>query len=232
MAEKKIRLFTVPNIITLANMACGIMAILYALNFGDLTAAFWFIAAAALLDFLDGFAARALKQYSEVGKQLDSLADVVSFGVAPSVILYSVYISSGGTFEWGISLFVLALFSALRLAKFNVDDSQTDSFKGLPTPACALFVAAGGYLFAAETFTIEPLYILLTALILCYLLVSPHRMLALKFHNFSWRDNASRYTFIALSITALAIFQIMAVPFIIVGYVLVSAGSNAVCIKR
>ncbi len=216
----KIRLFTLPNILTLANLACGSVAAVYVLRYDDLRTAFWLVAAAAVLDFLDGFAARLTGQYSEVGKQLDSLSDMVGFGVVPAAVLFSMYNSVGGPGPWGWLVFAVALFSALRLAKFNVDDSQSDSFVGLPTPACALLVASGGWLFAEDAFTVTPECIVAAAALLSYLLICPLRMFALKFRDYSFRNNAMRYCFLALSAVGLAVFHIAAIPFIIAGYVL------------
>lgn len=216
----KIRIFTLPNILTLANLACGSAAVVYALRYDDLRVAFWLVAAAAVLDFLDGFAARLTGQYSEVGKQLDSLCDMVSFGLAPSAVLFSIYNTVGGPAPWGWVVFAVALFSALRLAKFNVDDSQSDSFTGLPTPACALLVTSAGWLFAGGAFTVTPECIVAVAILLSYLLICPLRMMALKFRNFSFRGNAMRYCFLVISAAGLAVFHITAIPFIIIGYVL------------
>ena len=232
MLTKKIRLFTIPNMFTLANLACGSVATVLASGRGDLRTAFWYVAAAAVFDFLDGFVARLTKQYSEVGKQLDSLCDMVSFGLAPGAILFSMYGTMGGPEPWGYLVFTVTLFSALRLAKFNVDDTQSDSFVGLPVPACALFVASAGWLFASGTFTVNPWYIVVVAVALSYFLVSPVRMFALKFHDFSFRNNVLRYCFLILSAAGIAVFHIAAIPFIIMGYILISIVCSFACSKR
>lgn len=232
MTEKKIRLFTLPNVITLGNLACGAAAVVFALRFNELQTAFWLVATAAALDFLDGFVARLTKQFSEVGKQLDSLCDMVSFGLAPSAVLYSMYTSVEGPEPWGYAVFVISLFSALRLAKFNIDELQSDSFVGLPTPACALFVVSAGWLFASGAFTIRPEFILAIAVFLSYLLISPLRMFALKFHDFSFKNNSIRYCFLALSAIGIAVFRIAAIPFIIMAYILISFVSGLVCSRR
>lgn len=222
----KIRLFTIPNMITLANLFCGCMAVIYLGTEYDLRKAFIFIIAAAVLDFLDGFTARLLKSYSEIGKQLDSLADMVSFGLAPAMALFVMYIRSGGLewFEYGqYAVFIVALFSALRLAKFNIDETQKEEFVGLPTPACALFILSTGWIFAGGSFTIHPAGIIITAVCLSYLLISPVRMFALKFKSFGFRENALRYIFLGCSLVCLIMFRITAIPFIILGYIITSA---------
>lgn len=221
----KIRLFTIPNMITLANLFCGCMAVLYLGTEHDLQKAFIFITAAAVLDFFDGFAARILKSYSEVGKQLDSLADMVSFGIAPSMVLYTLYMMYGGAGWSGYGqyiVFAVALFSALRLAKFNIDETQSEEFSGLPTPACALFISSAGWVFSESAYVIHPAWIVVSAVILSYLLISPVRMFSFKFKTFGFKENALRYIFLGFSLLCLAILRIKAIPFIILSYVIVS----------
>lgn len=218
----KIRLFTIPNILTLCNLLCGSVAVLFALRFDDIQISFYLIIAAAIFDFLDGFVARLLKSYSPVGKELDSLADVISFGMAPSSILFSMYQLAGGTGWWGYAVFILAAFSALRLAKFNIDENQAYGFIGMPTPAAALFVSASGYLFAAGLYILNPYYTIGIAVVLSYFLVSNIPMFALKFTHYGFKGNELRYTFCLLSIVGLILWGIVAIPFIIMAYVLVS----------
>ena len=232
----KIRLITLPNIVTLCNLLCGAVAVVYTLAFSDLQTAFWLVIAAAVFDFLDGFTARLTGSFSPVGKELDSLSDMVSFGVAPSCVLFAMYqtqsgaLSGGGVDPWGFAVFLVAAFSALRLAKFNVDESQSYEFEGLPTPAAALFVCSAGYLFAEGVYVVRPSYILLCALCISYFLVSPVRMFAFKFHGYGLREpqNLLRYLFLLLSLVALVIFRIKAIPFIILAYILVSLVRNIV----
>ena len=232
MPKQKIKLFTIPNMFTLANLACGSAAAVCALRFDDLRTAFWLVVAAAAFDFLDGFVARLTKQYSEVGKQLDSICDMVSFGLVPAAVLFSMYNTVGGPEPWGYLVFCVALFSALRLAKFNVDESQSDGFVGMPTPACALFVASAGWLFASGAYNVTPECIVIVAALLSYLLVCPLRMFALKFHDFSFRNNAVRYCFLILSAAGIALFRIAAIPFIIMGYALISLVCSFACTKH
>ncbi|MFI3330857.1 MAG: CDP-diacylglycerol--serine O-phosphatidyltransferase [Rikenellaceae bacterium] len=218
----KIKLFTFPNFLTLLNLLCGSMAVMYCFRDGDLKMAFWLIILSAVFDFFDGFAARLLKSYSEVGKQLDSLADMVSFGLAPGAILYVIYSQSMGDERFVPAVFIITLFSALRLAKFNVDTRQSEEFIGLPTPAATLFVSSSGYLFAEGMFAVNPYYVLGVGACLAALLVGNNVMFALKFKNFSLKDNALRYSFLVVSLVAMLVFKIVAIPFIIMLYILIS----------
>lgn len=181
-----------------------------------------FIVMAAVFDFLDGFAARLFKSYSPLGKELDSLADCVSFGFAPSAILLNIYEASGGVEPWGYLVFVLAAFSALRLAKFNIDENQSTQFIGMPTPAAALMVASSGYLVGTGMYAVNPWFAVLLAFVLSYLLVCKVPMFALKFKHYGFRGNEVRYLFAGCAVVALVIWQILAIPFIILAYVALS----------
>lgn len=218
----KIRLLTLPNILTLCNLLCGAAAAVSALRFGNLQWPLLFIVMAAVFDFLDGFAARLFKSYSPLGKELDSLADCVSFGFAPSAILLNIYEASGGVEPWGYLVFVLAAFSALRLAKFNIDENQSTQFIGMPTPAAALMVASSGYLVGTGMYAVNPWFAVLLAFVLSYLLVCKVPMFALKFKHYGFRGNEVRYLFAGCAVVALAIWQILAIPFIILAYVALS----------
>lgn len=218
----KIRLLTLPNILTLCNLLCGAAAAVSALRFGNLQWPLLFIVMAAVFDFLDGFAARLFKSYSPLGKELDSLADCVSFGFAPSAILLNIYEASGGVEPWGYLVFVLAAFSALRLAKFNIDENQSTQFIGMPTPAAALMVASSGYLVGTGMYAVNPWFAVLLAFVLSYLLVCNVPMFALKFKHYGFRGNEVRYLFAGCAVVALAIWQILAIPFIILAYVALS----------
>jgi CDP-diacylglycerol--serine O-phosphatidyltransferase len=230
----------VPNFITSLNLASGFIAIIFAIN-GELTTASWLILAAMIFDFLDGFSARILKSYSDVGKELDSLADVVSFGVAPAVIIYhllrstlSLYapsIVSSDSIRATIILFtpvIMPVCAALRLAIFNTDDTQTSSFKGLPTPANALavitVVLAAHYSNAdiLTKLTGSPIALIIITIILSVLMVSRIPMLSLKIHNLKIRGNEGRYLLIISVVIVLALFGIIAAPLIIPLYIIVS----------
>lgn len=235
MSVPKIKLFTIPNFITLLNLLSGCLAIVYAF-YGNLTIAALLIFAAGIFDFFDGFAARLLKSYSEVGKQLDSLADVVSFGVAPSIIVYGMYCQYFSlddpdfTFVNAVftqkliltSSFVIALFSALRLAKFNIDERQSDSFIGVPTPANAFVIASLPFIIdkfpKQEIFFQSPTFLLPFTIIMSLLLVSEIPLISLKFKNWSLKENKFRYILLAISLLLLVFLQVAAIPGIFVTY--------------
>ena len=226
----KIKLFTVPNLLTLSNLLCGAFASLAALVYGSLEWAFWLIVLAAVFDFFDGFVARLLKCPSAIGVELDSLADMVSFGFAPSAVVYAMTVGGmvEGTPVWirlvaTFVCFVMAAFSALRLAKFNIDETQTVEFCGLPTPAGSLLCASLGMLWQQGAVALSSDGVLLIAVLTSLLLVSPIRMFALKFHGFGWRGNEVRYLFLLASIVLIIILRTYAIPVIIVLYIVVSA---------
>ena len=226
---------SIPNFITCLNLFTGCVAILIAFQ-GSLEYAAYLVGLAAVFDFLDGMVARLLHAYSEIGKQLDSLADMVSFGVLPGVIMYklmqkSAMVDPNTTLMQAeiipFAAFIIIIFSALRLAKFNIDSRQTSSFIGLPTPANTIFIASLPLILAADSFNLSG-YILniygLMALsgILCYMLVAEIPLFALKFKNLTWKDNAVRFIFLLTAIPLLFIFKFAAIPVIIVLYVLLS----------
>lgn len=226
----KVRFFTVPNLLTLGNLLCGSYAAVVLIAYHDLTTAMLLIVASALFDFCDGFAARLLHCASPIGVQLDSLADMVSFGLVPSLALYCLYDDAPALFAWSDGLMsaarfitlIVAAFSALRLAKFNIDDTQHTEFCGLPTPANALLCLSLGVLAQNGTLVLHKEVILLLAVVTALLLISPIRMFALKFKSFGWSGNRLRYSFIAVSAVLAAIFGFAAVPAIIVLYIVVS----------
>lgn len=226
----KIRLFTLPNILTLANLMAGVLAIVATLNYHDYETALWLIVAAAIFDFFDGFVARLLHQQSSLGVQLDSLADDVTFGVAPALVMFDLYrgaearwVDNEVVMQWlGLVVLLIAAFSVLRLAKFNIDTTQSTEFEGLPTPANALFIISLALLVEQGHLLLYKEIILAVALLSCYLLISPIRMFALKFKGFGIKDNALRYGFIFVALVVIICFTTYSIPTIIVLYIVVS----------
>ena len=226
----KIRLFTVPNMLTLANLLAGCAAIIFTLQYHAYETAFWLIIAAAIFDFLDGFAARLLKQTSPLGVQLDSLADDVTFGLAPAIVMYDLYINSTsyygldpevmGWLKWGV--LIIAAFSVLRLAKFNIDTTQSAEFEGLPTPANALMLMSLAVLSEAGKVTLHQESILLISLAAALLLISPIRMFALKFKSFGIKGNELRYGFIVAALALIILVPAYSLLAIIVLYIALS----------
>ena len=230
----------IPNIITLANLFCGLCAIIFAFQ-GNLRLASFCIFAGASFDFFDGLAARLLKVTGELGKQLDSMADMVTFGVAPGFILFHIMcdlpqgiIFRGATFEGfffpGILALLIPIFSAVRLAKFNIDTRQITSFIGLPTPALAILVAAIP-LINTDLF---PLFVNLRflipfSIILPLFLVAKIPLFSLKFskeEGLVSSLNIFRITLILASLILLFVFQFAAIPFIVILYLILSIVNN------
>lgn len=215
-----------PNLLTLGNLLCGCIGILLAREF-PLYAPAYLVWLACVFDFFDGFAARALKINSTIGKELDSLADMVSFGVLPSVVMFTWLENSAPESYIPYIAFLIALFSALRLAKFNVDENQTDSFIGLPTPANALFITGLVFLSAPFNFiTSSTAGLVVVSIIFSLLLVAPINLFALKFKNFRWADNKLRFTFIGLSVLLLGWKQAESVSLIILLYLILSLATR------
>jgi len=214
----------IPNFITCLNLFSGCIAAYLAFK-GNYQGAFIAILLASVFDFLDGFAARLLKAYSPMGKELDSLADMVSFGLAPGAIVFSL-LSETGLNEWLPFLgFLIPVFSGLRLAKFNIDDRQTTSFIGLPVPANAIFWA--GLVYSFSPFLLDTVWLLLILIIVfSYLLVSELPMFSLKFRNVSWADNQTQYIFLIGCVAILGYFQTSAFSIIIGWYIASSIGIN------
>lgn len=220
----------IPNTLTCGNLICGGIAT-YNAFMGDIPLAMTFIIAGAVFDFFDGFVARLLKVSSPIGKELDSLADDITFGLAPAAIVFSLFQTLHYP-SWMDSIvayipytaFLIAAFSALRLAKFNLDERQSSSFIGMPTPANALFwgsLALG----LQDTWTIweGSVYTLLILILLtCYLLIAEIPMFALKFKHFNWKGNEVRYLFLISCIPAFIFLGIAAFAAIILWYVILS----------
>jgi CDP-diacylglycerol--serine O-phosphatidyltransferase len=189
----------------------------------------YFVWIACIFDFFDGFAARILKVSSPIGKELDSLADLISFGLLPSVVLYKMLVAANAPEYVPYLAFSIAVFSALRLAIFNLDERQSDSFRGLPTPANALFVTSLPLLTGIVAIALYDYWVLcFMAVISSYLLVSGIELFALKFKNFSWQDNKIRFTFLALAVLLLVVLQRAAIPVIILLYIALSLGVRVV----
>ena len=219
----------IPNAVTCLNLFSGCLGIVFAFQ-GELKSASYAILVAAVLDFLDGMLARVLKAYSDIGKELDSLADVVSFGVLPSVLIYQFFLQSPQQDSWStwinFSAFLIAVFSALRLAKFNIDVRQSDNFIGLPTPANALLISSfpfiidqGGFL---SSYILNTYFLLLFSIAMCILLVSEIPLISLKFKNIELKQNLLRYILVFSSLVLLVLFKFAAVPLIIILYFLIS----------
>lgn len=210
----------IPNFITCMNLFSGCVAVILAFK-GNYQGAFIAILVAAVFDFFDGFAARILKAYSPMGKELDSLADVISFGLAPGMIVFSL-LTEANVCEWLPYLaFLIPVFSGLRLAKFNIDERQTSSFIGMPTPANAIFWA--GLAFSYSGFLVQNYWaIIILTVLFSYLLVAEIPMFALKVKNLAWKDNQIQYIFLLVTVILLGVFQLNAFAPIIGWYILLS----------
>lgn len=229
----------IPNFLTCLNVLCGILAVFFAIN-ARIDFAIWLIFAGALLDFGDGFVARVLNAYSNIGKELDSLADLISFGAAPAAIWYTVikYQLTGSYatdfFTLSISQqiitlapFVMVAFAALRLAKFNVDTRQSENFLGLTTTATGIFTASFAYKFLQnpEWFSwLSPLIILIVIGFFSIMLISEVPMFSLKFKNMRWDENKERFVLLLLAIVFTVLLGAGGIAAVILYYILVSLG--------
>ena len=220
----------IPNTLTSCNLISGCIAIVFALN-ANFSMALTFIVVGAVFDFFDGMSARLLGVSSPIGKELDSLADVVTFGVAPSSMIYPLLLTldKSGWHEPLASAvpyvaFVMAAFSAIRLAKFNLDERQTTSFIGLPTPANALFWAA--LIVGSEDMLVAQSHVILLLIVLVFisswLLVAEIPMFALKFKHWGWHENRIKYVFLVSCLPILLIFGISGISVIIAWYICLS----------
>ena len=250
MSQKDNIFFWVPNAITSMNLVCGSLSVFFAVD-GQLGLAAIFIFAAAIFDFLDGFAARLLKAYSAIGKELDSLADLVSFGLAPAAIVFTmleltlfgqnqhIQDIDANWSQWITLLTSLAIpvAGAFRLAKFNTDDRQSEQFLGMPIPANAIFFASLALMLVLGNQSIaEPIilnkYTLLASIFTCsFLMVSELPMFNLKFKNLKLKENALRYVFLGVTLLMLVFLQIYALPLIIIWYVILSGISHLAGLK-
>jgi len=245
----------IPNIFTLLNLFFGCIAIVFALQTesiiiytnDDFTTSFnipeklsyaaFFIFAASLVDFLDGFVARYFKVCSEMGKQLDSLADVVSFGVAPGVILYQLLRLSlireenglDASVIWLLPAFILSCASAYRLAKFNIDSSQHYGFKGVPTPAVGLLIASfplmlhyGGGFININQWLINKWVLYTLIIVLSWLMVSNLPLMALKFKDYTLKNNLPKLLLFTIGALAILLLRWLAIPVIFIAYIILS----------
>jgi CDP-diacylglycerol--serine O-phosphatidyltransferase len=218
-----------PNAITCANLFSGCVGIVFAFQ-DNLVIAAYAIFLAAIFDFFDGFASRVLNSTSCIGKDLDSLSDMVSFGVLPSAIVYELLSRSPqipGIGEYvNYAAFLLAVFSMLRLAKFNSDTRQADSFIGLPTPANAILIASIPLIMqqydALSRYILNPYAILVFIALMCTLLVAEIPLMSLKFKNSDFNKNFYRYLLLLFSAILILFFKFAAVPVVIVMYITLS----------
>ena len=238
----------IPNALTLLNLLCGSIAVIFVVNTNFVTAAF-FVFLGIFFDFFDGFAARKLKVQSELGVQLDSLADMVTSGLVPGMIMYKlldlsqvswVEITSSSILNFKeISLMPLlglaiTLASAYRLAKFNIDEDQQTYFKGLPTPANTLLIVSLPLILEFQNndtinaVILNKWFLIVLTILSCYLLNSNIKLFALKFKDYNFKNNATRYIFIIFCIVLLIVLQFVAIPVIILLYIIMSILDNLI----
>ncbi len=223
-----------PNVITLLNLLFGCMAVVAVFN-AKLELAAVFVLLSLLADFLDGFVARALKANSDIGKQLDSLADMVSFGLVPGIVLYTVFYMGSSASDADENLLLagryfmllVTLFSALRLAKFNIDARQTSYFIGLPTPANTLMIMSFPLILSHDEFGLSaliyhPVFLLGFSMISAWLLIAEIPLFALKFKTFNFKNNKGPYLLLGISVLLLITCRYAAPPLIIFFYVILS----------
>ena len=234
-----------PNFITCLNLASGCLALVFAFK-GETSVVAMLVLASLVFDFLDGFVARALNAHSKMGKELDSLADMVAFGMVPGTVMYHLFINSFPLVnhmqqDWAMILgffpFIITVFSGLRLAKFNIDTRQSDSFLGMPTPAITIFVMGLALVIDNDRFHLTPLllntYVLGgMSMILCFLLVSEIPLFALKFKSFGWAGNKAQYLLIALGVILVCMVQYLAIPLLILFYLILSLLNNYFRLNR
>lgn len=238
----------IPNFVTLLNVLCGSIAVLFAVN-GHMTATAFFVILGIFFDFFDGLLARKLKVQSELGLQLDSLADMITSGLVPGIVMFHLLSLTADDFslvehsdylteffsdiEWlpFVGL-IITLASAYRLATFNISTNQSDSFIGLPTPANTLLIISFPLIMEHQnndmmnTIILNPWFLIGVTLLSSFLLNSKIKLIALKFKNWSFKDNAARYLLIILALILLIIFKFAGIPLIIILYILMSLASK------
>jgi CDP-diacylglycerol--serine O-phosphatidyltransferase len=223
----------IPNAITCLNLLCGCIALIFIFQ-NRLPEASYMVALAAVADFFDGMAARLLKVHSAIGKELDSLADMVTFGVVPGMMVFQMI----GYSPLQYAGLCIPIFAALRLAKFNIDTRQTTYFIGVPTPAIALLIASFPLIMIHNRHffdifnTVEdypsPMiwFFAILAIVCSALMVLPIRLLAMKMKDMTWTNNKARYILLIFSLASIIAFQFAAVPIIMVLYIVLSLFSN------
>jgi CDP-diacylglycerol--serine O-phosphatidyltransferase len=231
----------IPNAITSLNLVSGCIGIMLVFR-GSVELGSIFVIIAAVFDFFDGMVARLLHVHSEIGKELDSLADLVSFGVLPGALVF-VMLEHSAAPNWVVYFALLIpVFSAIRLAKFNLDTRQSESFLGLPVPANAIFwvgityintrvVASGFNVFLQSIFN-RPLIIIILTVVLSLLLVSELPLFSLKFKNLKWANNQTRLIFIGLALLLFLVLGVSSLPMIIVLYIIISIFVNMRAFKN
>lgn len=213
----------IPNALTCANLFSGCIGVVFAFK-GDLNIAAYAVLISGICDFFDGFAARLLNVKSPIGKELDSLADMVSFGFLPGVVMFQLLTQSDFSSPYLPYLgFMMTIFSALRLAKFNIDTRQTEDFIGLNTPMNTLFIVSLPFI-QKDYPALLGSSILLVAItvIMSFLLTSEIRIFSLKFSSMKWEPNKIKFIFLILSAILVAFLQFAAVPFVLVLYIALS----------
>jgi len=229
----------IPNIFTCLNLFFGCIAVVMIFR-NRLETASFLVIGAIIFDFFDGMTARMLKAHSPIGKELDSLADVISFGLVPGAILYSLFKESNPSLIFAnenflrlfqFFPFIVTVFSALRLAKFNVDVRQTESFIGLPTPANTMLIISFPLILNHDQFhltglILNPYFLVIISVVQSYLLVAEIPMMALKFKSFTWKNNKYQYILISSFIILFLVFNYVAIPLIIFLYLLLSIFNN------
>ena len=222
----------IPNFITLLNLFSGCVAVIFALE-GNMKLTALFVFLGIFFDFFDGFIARKLNVQSDLGVQLDSLADMVTSGLVPGLVLFYLFglapqphlVNSELLPYFGL---LVTLASAYRLAKFNISNNQSDVFIGLPTPANTLLIISLPLILeyqnsdAINSMILNPWFLIVLTLISCFLLNAPIKLIALKFKTWNFKDNASRFILIILSVVLLSIFQFAGIPLIIIMYIFLS----------
>lgn len=216
----------IPNTLTCCNLLSGCMAVIAAFNADAWHTLLW-VVCGALFDFCDGFSARLLKAYSPTGKELDSLADLITFGLAPAVLCWRMlqlfsYPCDCLAEYFPYIAFILVAFAALRLAKFNTDERQTTSFLGLAVPANALFWCGLFQLEFWSSCAASPWITGALAILFALLMVSEIPMFSFKFKNMKWADNKVRFIFLAIAIVILAIFWKQGLSAVVVCYIILS----------